>query len=60
MWTRKRAAIRCGALAERFRKTLVEEFGEEKGKAVKYAEAFEVCEYGTQPSKEDLKRIFPW
>ena len=33
---------------------------EERAKAVKHAEAFEVCEYGTQPSKEDLKRIFPW
>ena len=28
---------------------LVELLGQEKGKAVKYAEAFEVCEYGTSP-----------
>ncbi|HEX8038331.1 MAG TPA: PIG-L family deacetylase [Chryseosolibacter sp.] len=26
---------------------------------VKYAEAFEICEYGSQPSQEDLKRLFP-
>ena len=39
---------------------LVELLGEEKGKAVKYAEAFEVCEYGSQPTKEELARIFPF
>ncbi len=31
----------------------------EKAASVKYAEAFEVCEYGVQPSDEDLKKIFP-
>ena len=31
-----------------------------KGKAVKFAEAFEVCEYGTQPTKEELKALFPF
>jgi LmbE family N-acetylglucosaminyl deacetylase len=51
---------RYGATADRFRGKLIEELGEQAGKAVKTAEAFEVCEYGTQPSKEDLKRIFPW
>ncbi|WP_165234714.1 PIG-L deacetylase family protein [Aquisphaera insulae] len=46
--------------ADRFRPKLIEELGEEKGKAVKYAEAFEVCEYGTQPTKDELRRIFPF
>jgi LmbE family N-acetylglucosaminyl deacetylase len=59
-WTRDRAAGRSGALAERFRPKLVELLGPEKGKAVKYAEGFEVCEYGTQPSKDELMRIFPF
>ena len=26
---------------------------------VKHAEAFEICEYGTQPSDQDLRRLFP-
>ena len=26
---------------------------------IKYAESFEVCEYGSQPSPEDLRRLFP-
>jgi len=30
-----------------------------KASSVKYVEAFEVCEYGKQPTTEDLKKIFP-
>ena len=47
-------------VADRFRDKLVEQLGEKRGKAVKYAEAFEVCEYGTQPDKDQLRRIFPF
>jgi N-acetylglucosamine malate deacetylase 1 len=59
-WTRKRTAGGAAGIANRFRPKLVELLGAEKGKAVKYAEAFEVCEYGTQPSREQLLRIFPF
>lgn len=59
-WTRKRAGQRSGPVADRYRAKLVELLGETDGKAVKYAEAFEVCEYGTQPSKDELKRLFPF
>jgi LmbE family N-acetylglucosaminyl deacetylase len=34
-------------------------YGKEKAANVKYAESFEVCEYGSRPSEEDLKRLFP-
>jgi hypothetical protein len=27
---------------------------------VKAAEAFEVCEYGSQPSRDELLRLFPF
>ena len=59
-WTRKRALDRYGKIADTYRKKLISLMGEEKGKAVKVAEAFEVCEYGTQPSKEELLRLFPF
>jgi LmbE family N-acetylglucosaminyl deacetylase len=59
-WTRARAERRYGGVANRFRKQLVEELGAENGRSVKYAEAFEVCEYGSKPSKSDLRRIFPF
>ena len=59
-WTRKRTTGRYASLANRFRPKLIELLGAEKGKAVKYAESFEVCEYGTQPSRADLMKIFPF
>ena len=59
-WTRNRGDRRYGSLADRFRPKLIELLGEEKGKAVKYAESFEICEYGTQPTRAELMRIFPF
>jgi hypothetical protein len=35
-------------------------YGEEAGKKVKYAQAFEICEYGSRPSQEQLKKLFPF
>jgi LmbE family N-acetylglucosaminyl deacetylase len=46
--------------AERFRDKLVELYGPEKGAAVEFAEAFEISEYGSMPSKEELKKLFPF
>lgn len=34
-------------------------YGKEKASQIKFAEAFEICEYGTQPGKEEIKRLFP-
>ncbi len=59
-WTKKRAGQRSGPIADRYRAKLVELLGEPAGKAATYAEAFEVCEYGTQPSAAELKRLFPF
>lgn len=46
--------------AHRFRKKLVELYGPERGAKAQYAEAFEICEYGRQPSPEELKSLFPF
>jgi len=51
---------RYASLANRFRSNLVEWYGEAQGKEVKYAEAFEICEYGRRPDKEELKKLFPF
>ncbi|MFN5439419.1 MAG: PIG-L deacetylase family protein [Bacteroidota bacterium] len=42
-----------------FRASLIKWYGEEKAKQVKYVEAFEICEYGAQPSEEEIRRLFP-
>jgi N-acetylglucosamine malate deacetylase 1 len=56
-----RAALkkRFGAIADKYRSQLIEVYGQEKGGKVQFAEAFEVCEYGTQPSPAELKRLSP-
>ena len=51
---------RNGRIADLFRESLVKWYGPEKGKAVKTAEAFEVCEYGRRPSESELKTLFPF
>lgn len=57
---RERFTNRYKAQADRFRETLDVFYGKEKGGAVKYAQAFEVCEYGRQPSRAELKELFPF
>lgn len=47
------------ATADKYRDRLVELYGEEAGNAVVYAEAFEICQYGRQPTIEELKQLFP-
>jgi len=41
------------------RQALVKWYGEDRGSKVKYAEAFEVCEYGSHPSDDEIRRLFP-
>jgi hypothetical protein len=59
-WLRARWEARQGGEANRFRDLLVKWYGPEQGKAVKYAESFEVCEYGRQPSEAELRQLFPF
>jgi LmbE family N-acetylglucosaminyl deacetylase len=41
------------------RASLVKWYGEQKGNATKYYEAFEICEYGTHPDEHRLRQLFP-
>ncbi len=47
-------------LARRFRSKLAEFYGQDKAPSIQYAEAFEICEYGRHPDKEELKKLFPF
>lgn len=51
---------RDGGKADRFRDVLIDWYGEEKGKAVRTCEAFEICEYGRRPNRQELKELFPF
>ncbi|MBN2309450.1 MAG: PIG-L family deacetylase [Candidatus Hydrogenedentes bacterium] len=39
---------------------LVAWYGKTRAEEIEYAEAFEICEYGTRPSRADLQRLFPF
>jgi len=60
LWLRKRWEARQISEANRFRETLIQWYGPDQGKAVKYAEAFEICEYGRQPNADELRKLFPF
>lgn len=45
-------------VADKYRDQLIEIFGADKGSSIKTAEAFELCEYGRQPSQEELFKMF--
>ena len=40
--------------------TLPAAAGAERAKAVRYAEAFEICEYGTRPDEAMIRKLFPF
>ena len=49
--------VRFAKTAARFRERLIELYGPEKGAKVRFAEAFEVCEYGS-PMSAEVKALF--
>lgn len=42
------------------RQALVKWYGAARGNAVAHSEAFQVCEYGTQPDEAMLRKLFPF
>lgn len=55
-----RFQARDARTADSYRDLLVSLYGEEKGRSFKYAEAFELSEYGRRPTLEELKALFPF
>ncbi len=46
------------SMANRFRDKLIARYGKEKGGKIKYAEAFEACEYGQRLDAKQIERFF--
>ena len=44
----------------RFRAKLADFYGKDAAEKIQHAEAFELCEYGRQPDRAELKRLFPF
>jgi LmbE family N-acetylglucosaminyl deacetylase len=55
-WLHKVNAVR---ITPEVQNALNKRYGKDKGSKVKYAEAFEVCEYGAQPTEEERRKLFP-
>jgi len=55
-WLAQREGHEVTAL---IRQSLEKWYGREQAAKVKQAETFEICEYGTQPTDDDIRRIFP-
>lgn len=49
---------RTGSITSAERESLKKLYGKERGEAIKYAESFEICEYGKQPSEEEIQNLF--
>lgn len=49
-----------GQLNPALRTALAKWYGEEAAKQIKFAEAFELCEYGSRPGTAEIRRLFPF
>ncbi len=59
-WLTSLYAPVSAAVADRYRLQLVELYGATRGERVRYAEAFEICEYGAPLTPELRRRLFPF
>jgi LmbE family N-acetylglucosaminyl deacetylase len=57
---RRNLANRYARNAETFRAMLTKFYGAERAAKVRYAQAFEICEYGSRPSEDRLRELFPF
>lgn len=59
-WLHERWVKRSSSEADKYRETLKRWYGDTQANEVKYAEAFEICEYGRQPTPEEIRQLFPF
>ena len=59
-WLKERWTGRQSGEARRHRDALIRWYGERRGRAVKLAEVFEICEYGRRPDEAEVRTLFPF
>jgi len=58
-WLKDWRSPRMLGWTDQGRDVLIRRYGRERGEKVKFAEIFELCEYGRRPSREELWELFP-
>ncbi len=59
-WLKSYWTLLFAAATEKARSVLARSYGDATAKAAKFAEMFEISEYGHQPTADDLAAIFPF
>jgi hypothetical protein len=59
-WLRESLLQLLAPLADKYRDLLIAEYGAERGRRIRYIEAFETCEYGTPLTPQGRRRLFPF
>jgi LmbE family N-acetylglucosaminyl deacetylase len=59
-WLAETRLPRYRNIADSHRGVLERWYGAAQAEKIRHAEAFEVCEYGSQPSETELRRLFPF
>jgi LmbE family N-acetylglucosaminyl deacetylase len=59
-WLKKQWGPFFAQPAKQGTKALTKWYGPKRAAKVKYAELFELCEYGSQPSAAEIRRLFPF
>jgi LmbE family N-acetylglucosaminyl deacetylase len=57
---RDQFAKRFMSTAQHFRSRLEDYYGKDVAEKIRTAEAFEICEYGRRPEKEEIRKLFPF
>ncbi|MFH1000242.1 MAG: PIG-L family deacetylase [Bacteroidota bacterium] len=53
------AKTRGSEISEKMKESLVKWYGPDKAKKARYAESFEICEYGKKPTDNEIRKLFP-
>jgi len=59
-WLSGKMQERIAPLADRYRDLVIQTYGEKRGKAIRFIEAYEPCEYGSPLTEENTKLLFPF
>jgi LmbE family N-acetylglucosaminyl deacetylase len=59
-WLRNWILAIIAPLADRYRDQIISAYGEDRGRRIRYIEAFETCEYGAAMTPKVRRRLFPF